>query len=279
MKRAKRLAAYLTIACLTLGSSAVVLAEETAPAEDAKAEVTATVAPEKTYADLEVTEKHYFNDRSEDLGTYPVVKGMAALNKKMFDDLFKNYTYYERSNTSMYDQNAFKVEFVVENAGRYAKVNVIYNYQQNTRYSQPVSIDNFYYIDKDTMTTMTADAYTAAIAVPAPAVTEAPVDEEKPAEEEAIMLPLRKYAEPLGYELSFDQETGVCKITKGDFITSIKIDDNAYTVKNEKVELEAAPSMQDGSIYVPVSFFEKVLGATVKTDADGNVEVVAAEIK
>ncbi|MDR1913280.1 MAG: copper amine oxidase N-terminal domain-containing protein, partial [Clostridiales bacterium] len=54
---------------------------------------------------------------------------------------------------------------------------------------------------------------------------------------------------------------------------SIVVDKNEYTVENQVIPLEAAPTNQEGYVYVPVSFFEKVLGATYTVETDGTIVI------
>jgi hypothetical protein len=295
MKKLKVLAAILAFASLTLSSVAFVYAsevkdEEAAPiaaAEATEAEVveepTPTPTPAKVYDNLAVVEKSYFNYRGSLRGVYPVVTGLDDLSAKILADLEDKYLIAtDRPETDQL--NAFSVEYKVTDEGQYAVIEVTYNYKLTSIKTEPFSETNKYYVDKETKKEITEEDYTAA----KKAEEEAKEAEEAPAEEtaeeeveeeiaEIILVPLREYAESLGYAVGWNGELQLITILSGEeIVTTISIGKNEYNVDDAIVPLEAAPELQDGVTYVPVSFFEKVLGAVYSVGTDGEISIAAA---
>ena len=89
------------------------------------------------------------------------------------------------------------------------------------------------------------------------------------------MVPLRKAAEELGFAVEWNPDDNSAKITGGSVETRIFIDRNAYDVPGRpgNTELEAAPLLHGGLTFVPVSFFDAVLGARHSTDDQGVVTI------
>jgi len=89
------------------------------------------------------------------------------------------------------------------------------------------------------------------------------------------MLPLRTAAEALGFALEWDDATSSISITRGlpnssasRLSVRLWLEQNSYEIEGlaAPLELEAAPTLINGSAYVPISFFETVLGAIYSTD-------------
>lgn len=87
----------------------------------------------------------------------------------------------------------------------------------------------------------------------------------------AVMLPLRDVLESLGYKVTWNGELQSIEISKGTQWTSIKLDNNSY-FKNKMApqKLSAAPSLIDGSTYVPMEFFVEMLGLGLQVK-EGNI--------
>lgn len=79
-------------------------------------------------------------------------------------------------------------------------------------------------------------------------------------------IPVRKYAESLGYKVEWFGETYTVQISNDAVSTNFKIDEDMYYATNaaEKA-LGAAPKLINDTTYVPVLFFEDVLGVTTLT--------------
>ena len=89
------------------------------------------------------------------------------------------------------------------------------------------------------------------------------------------MIPLRKAAEGLGYSLDWNAQDSSVRVYKGNFETRLEIGRNSYGPpgRPDAIELEAAPLLYGGVTYVPVSFFDAVLGASHSTDSRGTVAI------
>ena len=80
-----------------------------------------------------------------------------------------------------------------------------------------------------------------------------------------IIVPVRKYAEGLGLEVGWDGENVTVTVGTIPMGVSFKIGVNSYSkAKMTPFTLEAAPQIINDRTYVPVSFFEQVLNASVK---------------
>lgn len=289
MKRAKKLVTLATVASLTLGCAtnafAIISPESStigspvgvaAPAAEAEKPAEATDTAEAAYPDLEVTEKHYISERASDLGVYPVIAGMDELNAKIANLVWSNYSNFSQDEAFSADVNAFKVSYEVANEGKYAKVTLTLNYTKNSSVAGGQATDSYvYYIDKEAAAEMTEDAYKAAVEAKPAEEAAAPAEEAAaPAEEaaaEIVMMPLRANTDILGgYALAWNGEEKSVAVSKDDkVIVTLYVDANKYVVGDKEVELDAAPVNQDGSVYVPASFFTDILGVKVTADAEG----------
>ncbi|MBE1443159.1 PdaC/SigV domain-containing protein [Paenibacillus sp. OAS669] len=82
--------------------------------------------------------------------------------------------------------------------------------------------------------------------------------------------PLRAVAGDLGFKLQWNAEKMQAEINKGAQWTAVTVGKDAYTYnKMAPISLGAAPFInEEGSLYVPVSFFDRILKAEVSTEAD-----------
>ncbi len=81
------------------------------------------------------------------------------------------------------------------------------------------------------------------------------------------MIPLRTVCEQFGYTITYNGRTKSISIEKGDFETSIKIGENSYyTDIKRKRTLDASPELSRGVTYVPITFFEQILGIYYKIE-------------
>ncbi len=85
------------------------------------------------------------------------------------------------------------------------------------------------------------------------------------------MIPLRKTAEGLYYDVSWIAPTKTFHANDENTTSSGSLDSNVYTVNNKKVRLESKPELQNGTLYVPISYFTDVLGLSYKIDSNGDV--------
>jgi len=276
MKKVKALAALLVAATLALGSISVVIAEEAAAGGVAVSEEA------KVYDDLKVTGKNFYNLRYALLGTYPVIAGYDDLNAKIFknlEDAFALATdkYFTDS------ANIFSVSYKVTENGQFAKIEVTYNYQLTAIKMTDFKEVKTYFVDKELAKEISESDYNTGITPvedaktdEAAAVSEAVAETAEAAQEdkEPRMIPVRLHAEKLGFTVNWDDSTKSVILTLGELRYTVTVDKNEYIIDNKIAQLELAPVNQNGSVYVPVSFFEKVIGAEYIVDEQG-VEVIA----
>ena len=84
----------------------------------------------------------------------------------------------------------------------------------------------------------------------------------------SLMLPLQPIAEALGYTV-VDEGSEVI-ITPGTIVTEGV--NSYYRGREAARELSAAPVIQDGTMFVPMEFFQEILSA-VASVTDGNIHV------
>lgn len=88
------------------------------------------------------------------------------------------------------------------------------------------------------------------------------------------MIPLRSTIENFGYSLEWNNSNGSISIKRGEFVTSITVGRNSYYKgKMFPKQLEFAPEIKNGITYVPISFFEEILGLLFSVDSVGNVTI------
>ena len=94
------------------------------------------------------------------------------------------------------------------------------------------------------------------------------------------MLPLRRVTEALGHRVSWNSDNplyiNVIRANgNGDEVVSIRLNQNAYMRAQDSISrtLEAAPQMISGITYVPISFFETILGMHYNISSDGTIEL------
>jgi len=75
-----------------------------------------------------------------------------------------------------------------------------------------------------------------------------------------VMVPVRAVAEALGYEVGWNQEEQ--KVTVGELL-SFRIGEDNYTMDDTSgIQLYAAPLLEEGTTYVPLSFISEFLNAS-----------------
>jgi len=94
------------------------------------------------------------------------------------------------------------------------------------------------------------------------------------------MLPLRRVAEALGHRVSWNHfspfSIDVVRANgNGDEVIPLRLNHNSYMRAQDSTPrtLEAAPQMINGITYVPISFFEIILGMHYHISADGMIEL------
>ncbi|WP_308635942.1 stalk domain-containing protein [Paenibacillus silvisoli] len=81
-----------------------------------------------------------------------------------------------------------------------------------------------------------------------------------------VMAPLRSVTAKLGYTLNW--HAGQITLLKGKQSVAFQAGKDAYIAGGKPVKLGAAPVVKGGTLYVPLSFFSKVLGAAVTYTKD-----------
>lgn len=287
MKKLKALGALLVATTLALGSFSVVLADE------------------NVFDDLDVTARAFYNLRGAHIGVYPVIAGFDDLNEKILRDVEYAFELATDRNftTTAGPTNAFDVSFETEDDGQFAKVVVTYSYQLTAHRMAAFDDSKTYFVDKELGEEISEEDYKAGIAAAA-AEAEKEEDEteedevvtddentepeeneidddddpdQEPVNFEGVTVPIRFHSEALGYEVGWDDETKSVILSRGEAFYTITVGLNAYPLDDELVELELAPVNQDGSVFVPVSFFTQILGAEASVDEDGNIIIFELE--
>jgi len=73
------------------------------------------------------------------------------------------------------------------------------------------------------------------------------------------MIPIRKVAEQLGYEVKWQHETSSFNVSKGNSSFHLKIDEKVYKYNDIKRNLNIAPELKSGKTYVPNTLLKSLL--------------------
>jgi len=279
MKKTKKWLALLTAAVMVFGTAFTALAEET------EEQQISTVQ----YEDLQYSAVQYKTYQSRVLGEYPDVKGVAGLTDQIKKDIDDAYNYEKDENDENYENDSSTVVFTVADEGQYGVVTVLLTIDRASDSAfRNKEIALTYYIDKTTMSVVDEAAYLASVPAEGEEAAETEVPEavetgeevteevpeteavEEPAEAKVYAITLRTIVD-LGYELAWDGETKTVTITLGEYSTTVTIGVNAYESADGVIALDMAPYIENDLTYVPVTFFEKVLGLAVSVDEAGNV--------
>ncbi|WP_409344021.1 copper amine oxidase N-terminal domain-containing protein [Paenibacillus sp. MBLB4367] len=90
---------------------------------------------------------------------------------------------------------------------------------------------------------------------------------------EHVMIPLKPVAEALGYTYGWNEETQTAELSKGAQWTSVKVGEDRYSFAKMLITLGKAPSLKDGSLFVPMSFLDEVLKLKYGVDPTGVVSI------
>jgi hypothetical protein len=88
------------------------------------------------------------------------------------------------------------------------------------------------------------------------------------------MIPIRHVLERLGYRVIFVSETRTVEISRrSQLLIAFRNDANDYHITGvQQRSLEAAPLIENGVTYVPITFFDQIMPlATYSIDAEGNI--------
>ncbi|MEG6616059.1 L,D-transpeptidase family protein [Peptococcaceae bacterium 1198_IL3148] len=75
-----------------------------------------------------------------------------------------------------------------------------------------------------------------------------------------VMIALRPLAEYLGYTISWNNNTNSILVANGQKYAELKIKDTTVTVNSEPHAISKAPIMWNNNTYVPIDFFDNILG-------------------
>ncbi|MCY9692776.1 stalk domain-containing protein [Paenibacillus alginolyticus] len=88
------------------------------------------------------------------------------------------------------------------------------------------------------------------------------------------LVPLRKVAEGLGYEVKWNQEKYAAELTKGAGWTNVSVGSDSYFyAKMAPVTLGTAPVILNDTLYVPLKFVTDILHADVETGDAGAIHI------
>jgi len=83
-----------------------------------------------------------------------------------------------------------------------------------------------------------------------------------------ILFPLREICEQFGFDVKWRGIDSAIEITRDSFTTEITAYVNEYKKGVLEVKLESSPMFIEGSIYVPITFFEEILGLSYYVSED-----------
>ncbi|WP_239615906.1 alpha/beta fold hydrolase [Cohnella mopanensis] len=90
-----------------------------------------------------------------------------------------------------------------------------------------------------------------------------------------IMIPIRPAAQALGLKLSLDAKTHDVLLAKSTLKIAFKLDDNKASIgEKNTVSFGAAATVKNNRIFVPLSFFEKVLGLQTHYSKESSEAVI-----
>ena len=87
-----------------------------------------------------------------------------------------------------------------------------------------------------------------------------------------LFVPLRKVANALGFNVDFEASTynAIIYATNGDIVTLKNGEGNAE-INGAAMPMQAAPFVENGEMWVPVRFFERVLNVTMQADPKNGI--------
>ncbi len=86
-----------------------------------------------------------------------------------------------------------------------------------------------------------------------------------------MFVPLRKLAQALGGSADYEPSTNTAILYLNDQIVSFTNGQNNVSLNGSNVSLQAAPFVEDGETWVPVRFFESVMGYKLNADPQNSI--------
>lgn len=205
-------------------------------------------------------------------GVTPVISGFDSLTQTIYDDLyevFKLTRSYQAPIEEMQTSD-MSTTFSIELTPGYLVVKTQALLKNSHQFVSVQTYDFTYYINTTDKKVLTEEQYTAELEAAAEALeSEDAAAEDSEATEgesnELAMVALRKSAEALGFEVTWNAETSYVEVISEDKTISFKADLSTYLVDGEEVELELAPVNLDGVTYVPSTFFTELLDVDAET--------------
>ena len=95
------------------------------------------------------------------------------------------------------------------------------------------------------------------------------------------MVQLRESLDYFGYSMNWESSKNSITILKdGKFLSYLVIGENRYSDKNNKIirQLEFAPEIKNGKAYVPISYFNEILGMLFAVDDNEDIIISSYKI-
>lgn len=251
MGKAKKVITFLTATSLLFGTSTISFAQETEKNTDTTVLISTDSAEKLVW-----TSQSYIAESGEIIGKYPSFENMKDLSNKIYSDV---ETAVSALNTSNFNNEEVVSYSVDESKDGFAKVTV--------KVDKDDMLDVFnYYVDKKDKKEITKDEFDKAVVEKDDTTTESSL--------EITMVPLRSNAEKLGWKVEWEQKTATepskAILTKDSKSVKILVDaTTSYDlIVNEDTsksfittdKLDKPAELQDSTLYVPSTFFDKVLG-------------------
>jgi len=100
------------------------------------------------------------------------------------------------------------------------------------------------------------------------------VSEEPRTIEGQLYVPLADIVEQLGGRVSWDNDSKIATATIGQWVATVRMADRNVDVSGTPVTLSGDPVVDQGTMYVPATFFKNAFGYEVSADAGaGNVSI------
>ena len=273
----KKLLALITIASLTLGSAITTFA-------DTNAEATVT-SVEVTPVPLKYTEGTHINTSGAVVGRIPRITANPAIATKItraINDTLNANPYFNSAETNILF-NTFTYE--IEELALVSKIVINFSHAIGTRTQVDAILTIF--VDNATGAEITEEEFNEHLS---PTVDEEVEEveeteeveeveettEEAPQIEEPIMLPLRKHAEALGFEVNWNPE-GFVDVVYGENTYRVLVNSNIVIVDEEEIKLPSNSIIVDGTLLVNIDFFAEILGMDITYDNEGNIIVEWSE--
>lgn len=91
-----------------------------------------------------------------------------------------------------------------------------------------------------------------------------------------LFVPLRKVAQALGGSADYEPSTNTAILYLNDQIATFSVGESSVSLNGSSVAIQAAPFVEDGETWVPVRFFEGVLGYKLNADPQNSIVELSA---